>query len=352
MKLSPNRPSEPSPTVRQLASLAGVSRTTVSLALRNHPSLPLSTRQRIQALAEHHGYHSDAVVSALMTRLRTSRKKKTLDTLAFLTFWTQRDQWKERSENDRRYFAGVCSRAAKLGYQVETFWAKEPGLAPDRLSEILYTRAIRGLVMPPLLRSSGHLSLRWDYFAAAAVGYTLVKPDVHRATHSHLGGMVLALRKLKQRGYHRVGFANLFSQDERVRHNWLAGYLTYQQVTAQTPPVPPFLVPHWDAKEFRKWLDQHRPDAVVSNTVEPLNLLREIGRAVPGEIGFASLDRTSTHAPYAGIDQYPEQVGAAAVDLVVTQLQNNELGLPRYPQTLQLDGGWVDGPTVRVPASR
>ncbi|MHB9023675.1 MAG: LacI family DNA-binding transcriptional regulator [Armatimonadota bacterium] len=38
-------------TVRQLAKLAGVSPTTVSLALHNHPSISAATRQRIQELA-------------------------------------------------------------------------------------------------------------------------------------------------------------------------------------------------------------------------------------------------------------------------------------------------------------
>jgi LacI family transcriptional regulator len=335
-----------SPTVRQLAFLAGVSRTTISLALRNHPSLPETTRQRIQVLAAKHGYRADAVVSALMTRLRTSKKKRNLDTLAFLTFWKERDQWLD-GINERRFYYGIKDRAEKLGYQIEPFWAKEPGLTPARLSEILYTRSIRGLVLPPLLRASGHLSLRWDYFATAAISYTLLKPNVHRATHSHMSGMILALRKLKQRGYHRIGFANLLDQNERVRHNWLAGYLTYQQVTGQTNPIPPLLTRQWDLKDFKKWLQKHRLDAVVSNTYEPLNMLKELGLSLPEEIGFASLDRTSNDDPCAGIDQYAEQVGAAAVDLVVTQLQNNELGLPQHPQTLQLDGGWVDGTTAR-----
>jgi len=353
MKLvTPPSAPAPSPTVRQLASLAGVSRTTISLALRNHPSLPISTRQRIQALAERHGYQSDAVVSALMTRLRTSRKKRTVDTLAFLTFWPERDSWLKKSVNDRRYFNGICRRAEKLGYQIETFWAKEPGLAPGRLSEILYTRAIRGIVIPPLLRASGHLSLRWEYFAAAAIGYTTIKPDLHRATHSHLAGMVLALRQLKKRGYQRIGFANLFGQDERVRHNWLAGFLTYREIHSHDCTIPPFIPPQWNLKEFKKWLDQNRPDVVLSNSSLPLKMLQDLGYDVPGEIGYANLDRATNDAPYAGVDQYPEQVGAAAIDLVVTQLQNNELGLPRHPQTLLLDGGWVDGPTIRRLAPR
>ena len=41
--------------MQDVADRAGVSRAAVSLALRNHPSLPVATRERIQALAEGSG---------------------------------------------------------------------------------------------------------------------------------------------------------------------------------------------------------------------------------------------------------------------------------------------------------
>ena len=52
----------------------------------------------------------------------------------------------------------------------------------------------------------------------------------------------------------------------------------------------------------------------------------------PGEdIGVASLDVIfqGTQCPnYAGVDQQPQVQGATAVDIVVSDLQRNEFGLP------------------------
>jgi len=53
-------------TMRQVATRAGVHSTTVSLALRNHPSLPVETRERLQALAKEMGYRPDPMLGALM----------------------------------------------------------------------------------------------------------------------------------------------------------------------------------------------------------------------------------------------------------------------------------------------
>ncbi len=44
---SPRAASNP-PTLREIARRAGVSHTTVSLALRNHPSIPEETRERMR----------------------------------------------------------------------------------------------------------------------------------------------------------------------------------------------------------------------------------------------------------------------------------------------------------------
>src|SRR3954469_21892860 len=52
-------------TIKDVAKIAGVHFTTVSLALRNHPSIPPSTRERVQQAALRIGYSPDPVFAAL-----------------------------------------------------------------------------------------------------------------------------------------------------------------------------------------------------------------------------------------------------------------------------------------------
>ena len=73
-------------TIRELAKLAGCSRTTASLALRDDPSLRPKTKDRIKELAEKHGYRRNTVVSSLMTQLRFYKKGRSREKLAVLTW--------------------------------------------------------------------------------------------------------------------------------------------------------------------------------------------------------------------------------------------------------------------------
>lgn len=340
-----------SPTIRELAKIAGVSRTTVSLALRNHPRISAEVRDKVIELAQECGYQRDPVVSALMNQLRTVRKSRSVEKIAYLTFWDSPEGWK-KNLNESDYFSGACDRASQFGYEVETFWAKQPGLSGARLSKILYARGIRGVLLAPLPRGVGHVSLNWPHFACATLGLTVLKPELHRATHNYIDGMQLALHSLKKLGYRRIAFANMAIYEKRTNHGWISGFLTWQYHAPAHSNIPPYLVPGiardtpWDKDLFARWLEKWKPDAIVSNTEQPLYLARELGYRVPDDLGYASLHRLYGDAPWAGVDRQPKQIGAAGMDLVISQLQNNESGLPACPKTVSIKSIWRDGPTI------
>lgn len=347
---SPKMARSSSITIRELAKLAGVSRSTASLAMQNHPRLTQKTRDHVRKIAAEHGYTPDPLTSTLMSHLRISRKHRGAETLAYLTSWNSAEGWRI-SYNHQEMYAGAKERAESMGYNLEHFWAREPGMSGERLSKILYTRAIRGVVIAPLLRPRGHVSLDWSHLATAAIAFTTVKPDLHRATHSHYNGMVTVLRRLRHLGYQRIGLANLSDQIERVNNGWLAAYLVHEQGIPAKRQIPPLLLKSWDKKHFAAWMEIYRPDAIVSNHLEPLNFIRELGYSVPDEVGFARLD-LATEQGIAGIDQEPRLVAAAAVDLVIGQLHQNEFGLPARPKIVHLDGIWKEGGTVRRPRTQ
>ena len=80
--------------LQEIAEKAGVSRATVSLALRNQTSIPARTRTRIRQLAEQLGYRPNPLISALMSYHRAARPvKPTHLTLAFVVKFSHRDPW-------------------------------------------------------------------------------------------------------------------------------------------------------------------------------------------------------------------------------------------------------------------
>jgi len=332
-------------TLRDLARMAGCSAVTVSLALRNHPRISGRTRLKVQRLAQKHGYMCDPVVSTLMNRLRSSKRARSADKLAVLTWWNTPDGEKSNSLGQQSH-AGITQRANSLGYEVEFFWAREPGMTARRLTQILYTRSIRGIIMTTMARARGHVSLNWDHFAAVTLGYSILKPALHRATYSHYQGMIVALRSLRIRGYRRVGFTNLILQEDMANDAWLSAYLGYHYRIEGKIKIPPLLLPTWNKAKVANWLDKYKPDVIISNNTQPLIFMEELGYRVPGDIGFASLDRMPEKLSYAGVAQPRERIAAKAVDLVVEQLENNEFGLPAVPKIVMVEGFWQDGPTV------
>lgn len=336
------------PTIRSLAALAGVSRTTVSLALQNHPRLPESTRRRIQALAAQQGYRHDPVVATLMNKLRTARTNRTAERLTFVSTWATFPGWQQRYANEACFFRGVQERAFELGYDVDHVCCNEGGMSPRRLSRVLYSRGIRALVIAPAFEVGTKLELEWEHFAAVTIGYTIASPELHRTSHAHYNGMFLALRELDRKGYRRIGYVTRSEQDERVNHQWLGSLLAFQRELDPAARVEPLLSPDLALPTFRAWLRREQPDVVISNLMEPVHLLKELGYAIPRDIGYASIDLAPEVFGIAGVDQLPVRVGAMAADLAIKQAQHNEFGLPRFPVDLRIDGVWRDGGTVRV----
>ena len=76
--------------------------------------------------------------------------------------------------------------------------------------------------------------------------------------------------------------------------------------------------------------------------------LQQLGYLVPSEVGFATLDWHDTGGRAAGIDQRPEALGAASVDLLTAKLHRNERGISADPKVVLIESKWVDGETVRI----
>jgi LacI family transcriptional regulator len=341
------------PTIREIAAQAGVSRTTVSLALRNSPLISDETKATVVRIAGEQGYKSDPLVASLMARLRVSRVQRGAEKIAFLTLWPNQKQRAEGVANDYSYSLfdeGIRSRAEQLGYEVEEFSARELGITYSRLSRILYTRGIRGVIVAPLWRPHGHITLDWQHFSTATLTYTVTKPEMHRVTHSHFGGMQMALRHAKRLGYQRPGFATALDQNERVWRLWEGSYLANR--FSSRGIIPPLLPKAITAENLRKWMTRYEPDVVISNQLTLLELLVDQGYSVPRDVGYISLDLGAgsfrEFKSLAGIDQMPRLQGETTAEIVIKQMQNNQFGLPRDPQTIQLSGAWRDGDTVRM----
>jgi len=333
--------------MQAIAGQAGVTRQTVSLALRNHPSIPAETRERIQRLAATMGYRPNPLFAALMTHVREGRSHVSTNTIVFLTAHPTRDGWRKRGQIHLEYFDGARARAEELGYRLEEVWAREPGMTGRRLSKVLLTRNIRGLLLAPLPAARGHLTLEWSQFAVATLGYSVWRPDFHRAVANQFLSTLFAIRRLLRLGYRRIGVVVERRVNERCNHQYTAALFDCQQRVPRADRVPPLLVDAITEPAFGAWFQKHRPDAILGNHWKIPEWVERFGRRVPDDVGYVHFSKSDSPLQFTGIEHHAKLVGAAAVDLVVEQLHRNEYGIPVHPKLVMIEGNWVDGETVR-----
>ncbi|MCX6937966.1 MAG: LacI family DNA-binding transcriptional regulator [Verrucomicrobia bacterium] len=334
-------------TLRDVAERAGVSIMTVSLALRDQPSLPQATRERIRALAAEMGYRPDPALAALNHYRAKGRRAERGAILAYLTAFETRDGWKQGFL--QRTFEGARSRAEELGYRLEHFWLKEPGMTPQRMGGILQARGIRGVAVAPLPRP-GRLEFPWEHFSAVAVGPSLVTPALHSACNNHYQSMLLALERTTAAGYRRIGLILDPEVDQRHQQKYLAAFTMFQMTKlGESTRLPPLLLNNPSAAAVRPWLEAHAPDVVLCHDERGLDWLKPGGAAVPEQMGFVSLIRGGNQA-IAGIETFPGQIAAAAINRLNQLLHDNETGVPELPTCVMLNGSWMAGTTCKSKA--
>ncbi len=359
------------PTMQTIADLAGVSRMTVSRALKNHPSIPPGTCQRIQKIASQLGYRPNPLVSALMTQLRNARAPKLKPVIAFLAAHPDAVYASGHTYNAQIH-AGAAERAAQLGYKLERFSLIEPGMTWHRMCGMLHARGIPGVVLAPLPDPIPAIDFDWTRFACAVVGYSYRKPELHRAANDQFNTIRTAVHRLTELGYARIGLAIRHEDDRRVDNKWAGGFLSFHPYLPAGRKLPVFLWHYqpsptrkrsaegfesWEGRVerpagFAEWVERHRPDAILA--LQPIVVrgwLSSLGLRVPRDIALVSLNLQPGQSGFSGIDQNNTLLGAAAVELVVEQIHHNEHGVPARAKTVMISGDWIDGGTTRPAAA-
>lgn len=334
-------------TLQDVALRAGVHRTTVSLALRNHPRIPAATREKVKAVARRLGYRINPLVSALMQSRRSGRAVKHV-TLAYVTNYPTRFGWRPPHHDRPDFFPGAVDRARDFGYKLEHFWLAEPGMTPDRLSGILSARGINGVIIGRLPPGQHTMDMAWSRFSCVALGLTLRAPMLHHVTENHFDAAWQGMQRCHERGYRRVGFVFSEANDSpRVGDRWLGAFLAQQKLFPAAGRLQPCPAVPADEKSFCAWFERARPDAVITNHGRPvLAWLARMGRHVPRDVGLIDLAGDHPESECAGVAHDPAQLGALAVETLVGLMHRNETGVPDAQNEILLTGAWREGRTL------
>ncbi len=327
-------------TLEDVARSAGVHRTTVSLSLRDHPRIPVATRERVKTIATRLGYRINPLVSALMQSRRSGKPVKHA-ALAYVTSYPTRWGWLPEHHDPPNFFPGAADRARDFGYKLEHFWLREPGMTAHRFCDMLSARSINGIIVGRLPPGLNALDLDWNRFSCVALGMTLRSPILHHVTENHFDTVWQAMERSRERGYKRIGF--LFSDGNdspRVGDRWLGAYFTQQLQfpAADRLPICPGMPT--DEATFRAWFLEHRPDALLVNNPRLLiEWLDNLGVQVPQEVGIVALEHRR-ELECTGVYYDPAKIGGLAVEMLIGLMHRNETGVPSVQHEIVLTGEW------------
>lgn len=332
-------------TQKDIALAAGVTQATVSLCLRNHPSVSAETRELVQAAAKRLGYIPDPYLSGLSAYRKGLRPAEIHANLAWLSNDQAGESWKE-SVAFTHYHLGASERAKQLGYRLEEHCLQAPGMTPTRLENILHARNIGGLLVAPQPRPNVTLDFCFDRFSAITFGYTLTKPQLHLVAHHHFRSMESMFRKLITLGYQRPGLALAIESDQRADNNWSAAFWSEQRHLSVRRRVPMLLGEPFDKATFLAWFRRHQPDVVLTIWPKVHRWLTEARIAIPADTGFALLSVPSDDTRFSGMTENPRIIGAKAVESLVDLIHRGERGPPVPHLSTLVQGEWIDGKTI------
>ena len=331
--------------IRDIAERLGVSEVTVSLALHNHPRISEARRQQVRDMADKMGYRPNAMAAALAHRKWSSVQTPIHAAIAWLNFWQTPDTMRAWQEFDL-YWQGASSEAERCGYRLDEFNC-DPRLPCSRLEQILLTRNIRGILIPPAPR--GQLpdwgTFKWSNFSAVRFGYSMQHPRVHVVSSDQLTDGLIAFDGIWDHGYRRVGLVT----SAHTRTRFSAGYLLGQMRHSVSRLMPPLVLNEDDDAGSRTrlaaWMKREKPDAILTDMPILRGMLQGLGIRVPQHVGLATTSVLDGCAD-AGIYQNSKEIGRVAVQLLISLLHHNETGIPEICREVLIEGRWVDGKTL------
>ncbi len=212
-------------------------------------------------------------------------------------------------------------------------------------------RSVKLLVVMPGLLDCTHVRFTT---ASPAVATRLVgadggkaAPRVHLVTSDQFYYGVLAYENIRKHGYERIGQVTTAAVGKKLR--FVVGYQFAQSQDPASLRLPPLLFPGWPIEESQPklvaWLKKTKPDAILTDQAPLRGMLSRAGYRVPEDVGLAATSVVDGYAD-AGIYQNSDEIGRAAVQMLISLIHHNQRGSPRVCRRVLVEGEWVDGKSL------
>jgi LacI family transcriptional regulator len=311
-----------SPTLEEIAKLAGVSRSTVSRVVNDHPNVRAGVRERVWEVIHEAGYQPHAAARSLVTR--RSRIVGVIIPEAVTTLFTD--------PFFSHLLCGVTQTCNSKRYHLMLSLFNDPAGQKEMYRRVVRSGHLDGVVVASTRVDDPLIARLLD----DGVPFVMVgrHPDerVHYVDIDNVAAARMAVEHLIRQGHRRIatitGPLNMTGGEDR-----LAGYR--QALEAYRLPVDDDLIVEGDFTEASAMAAARRllslsVTAIFAASdimaVGALKVLREADARVPQDValvGFDDVPLASAVEPALTTVRQPiEQMGSMAADLLLNLLEN------------------------------
>ena len=322
-----------------IARHMNLAKSTVSMALGNHPDIAAETRAKVRETAHLLGYIPDPALSRL-ARTRWSKDRLPAGEGMALVIW-HRDDYPRQKSDLIAVFEEITN---ELGYRFEVYVRSEYPRT-EALVRVLQARGLRGIVAMCSRKADAWQDFPWDAFSAVEIfagSGRLAGLDNIRM--NAFGDMMTAGERVIARAPRRAAICLLKQNrpsltDERYASAGLSVVQKWKEAGIQTDQ--PELLTH---------------DKPTIQTIAEYILRQDIDMAiVPNENHAIQFHREHPDHPAAFVALRIYEVGAVpgfkinlhmivrkAVQNVESKIRHDERGIPRTPVNLVVPSLWCD----------
>lgn len=335
------------PTIKDVAKVAGVHFTTVSMALRGHPSIPAATRERIIAAASRIGYQRNHIFAALTNQRRGGDATYYTPKVAYVANRTEEDGFLKLA-HFRQMVEGARREAEALGYSLELLYLGKGHHTSQSLQAYLKANAITGVIIGAFEPGGPSLELDWADYCVVKIDSRQIPPACSYISIDQLAGVHDAFRAMRERGYRRIGLAIGSDDEETTDDMHLSGWHLEQFCIPEAERVPPMLFPRGTrdkqgAELLGAYIDLHKLDAVLCNWANIRAMITASGHRCPEDVACAGLCISKPTPGLAGIVSNMDLVGQRVMSLLATLLRSEQRGIPGIITHTRVKGDWHDG---------
>ncbi|MFA5264603.1 MAG: LacI family DNA-binding transcriptional regulator [Opitutaceae bacterium] len=335
------------PTIRDVARVAGVHFTTVSMALRGHAGIPAVTRDRIVAVASRIGYVRNRVFAALSNQRSNKGGDHFRPRIAYLTNRSPEEgflmYWHFQS-----LIAGARRQAEALGYDFEVLFIDKGYHNSQTLGPYLKKNSITGVIIGAFEPDRAEIELDWNEFCAVKIDSRHMKPPLNFVASDQMNDVRDAHAHLYALGYRRIGLAVGQVDEESTDGLHLSGLILARQDHPSAEPIPPLFFPHGTTEKsaiplIRSYVIEHGLDVILCNWTNIRNMIERAGFECPREVACACVCLPRRTRNLAGIVTNLEGVGERVTSLLVALLRMEQKGVPDFATRTYVRGKWSDG---------